>query len=435
MGVTIVTRKLADGQIAFSLDVSKTKYKRFRQNTGIKAPFPKTCKAYKVALRKVEDQKRQVEKDLERDPGGVFSRKARSTENFIEFFRLSIAGKKFPAYLGALKYLHDFSGGSIPFESLNAALLERFKDYLLSCDEIIDNTASSYLVITKSIIRQAWRQGFIPEDFCGKVRGIKVLAPFRHFLTLEQVEALSRSKCDNEMVKQAFLFACFSGPRLSDIIKLQWSEISLINGSPFIQFQQKKTGQHETCPIPEQAVKILADVKKLHPYFAPEGNDRVFILPAYSEIMKVLKTWGGRSGLSWNLHFHVSRHTAATLMLTSGADLYTVSKQLGHKNIRETQKYARVIDLKRVSEVQMMPTLSPLIEPLQAALLPASTALTPEHILQPRPAMTVPPGSIAEALHAKGEKIAGALSLRHNGKGKYIFNDREFTAIELAMEV
>ena len=78
MGVTIVTRKLADGEFAFSLDVSKIKYKWFRQNTGIKAPLPKTCKACKATLKQVEDQKRQIEKDLERDPVEGFSWKTRS---------------------------------------------------------------------------------------------------------------------------------------------------------------------------------------------------------------------------------------------------------------------------------------------------------------------------------------------------------------------
>jgi hypothetical protein len=105
MGVTTVTRKLADGEVAFSLDVSKIKYKRFRQNTGIKAPLPKTCKACKATLKQAEDQKRPIGKNLGGDPVGEFGRKARSTENFMEFFRLSIATKKFPPCLGAFKHL------------------------------------------------------------------------------------------------------------------------------------------------------------------------------------------------------------------------------------------------------------------------------------------------------------------------------------------
>ncbi|MEI6848161.1 MAG: site-specific integrase, partial [Chlorobiaceae bacterium] len=290
-----------------------------------------------------------------------------------------------------------------------------------------------YLGVIKKIIKKAWREGYIREDFTGKVACIKKTDIHRRFCTFEEVEALSRARCDHEMVKHAFLFSCFSGLRLSDIELLTWDTISLVNGAPFIQFQQKKTRQFENCPLPEQAVKILTEVKRIHPRYAPDGSNKVFILPDRSSIGIMLKIWGGRAGLSWSLHFHASRHTMATLMLTAGSDIYTVSKQLGHRDIATTQKYSRLIDTKRVAEVQRLPVLSAQPQPVET--VPLMIEAKHEEKMQQEPVLASQAGSIAEALQVKGEKIASALSLQRNGEGKYLFNGKEYSAVELALQV
>ena len=85
------------------------------------------------------------------------------------------------------------------------------------------------------------------------------------------------------------MFACFARLRLSDVERLWWDQINLINGDPFVQFKQRKTSQYENLPLSDQAIKILQEVKKLHPAYSPEGSERVFILPSRAYFFRYLK--------------------------------------------------------------------------------------------------------------------------------------------------
>ena len=74
-------------------------------------------------------------------------------------------------------------------------------------------------------------------------------------------------------------------------------------------------------------------------------NDKVFTKLYASKIEEHLKPWVASAGITGkNVTFHVSRHTYATMLLTLGADLYTVSKLLGHTSVRHTQRYAKIIN-------------------------------------------------------------------------------------------
>ena len=124
----------------------------------------------------------------------------------------------------------------------------------------------------------------------------------------------------------------------------------------------------------------------------------------------------------------------ATMMLSSGSDIYTVSKQLGHRDISTTQKYCRLVDTKRVAEVNRLPVFSTQ-EPQEVAISQGMTLSKPEQILPPEPVIAPKAGSIAAALEAEGETIAKALRLKKNPAGRYIFDGREYSAKELAIAV
>ena len=429
MGVKIRERKLASGEVAFYIDVYHKDFGRFSTKTGLQEN-PKNRKPSNIAKAEAEDLRRGFERDFQADAAALFGRKAKSAGDFIEFLRTSIKKTQYPIEANTLKKLIAFSGGFVQFDKLNSAWLENFKAYLLAESSLGQNTAHLYFAVIRKTIRQAWKSGFITEDFSGKVDNIKKIDIQRHFCTLEDVEALSKTHCTNDMVKFAYLFSAFTGLRLSDIELLTWDKISFVNGAPFIKFRQKKTGQYEECPIPKQAVKILDDVKKLHPLFAPDGDDHVFILPDRPAIGRVLHVWGEQAGLNWQLHFHTSRHTMATLMLTAGSDIYTVSKQLGHRDIGTTQKYSRLIDTKRVAEVNRLPMLSRASQPEPFSILSDT-----EEILQAEQVNAPKHSNISAALEAEGESIAKALRLKKNTHGRYIFDGREYSAKELAIAV
>jgi integrase len=140
-------------------------------------------------------------------------------------------------------------------------------------------------------------------------------------------------------LKRAALFSALTGLRHSDIQKLKWNEISLDNNQPRINFTQKKTKGVEYMPISQQALEICGEPKS--------PNDLVFenlTNPAW--INRPLKTWVAKAESIKISLFIVSTHFA-TLQLSSGTDIYTVSKMLGHTNVKTTQVYAKVIDEKK----------------------------------------------------------------------------------------
>lgn len=148
-------------------------------------------------------------------------------------------------------------------------------------------------------------------------------------------------ECELPELKKAFLFSALTGLRWSDIEKLKWSEIQHSNDyGYYIRFRQKKTKGAETQPISEQAVSLLGERK--------EPDDKIFDALHYSAWSNLkLQQWIYKAGIHKDITFHCARHTYATLQLTLGTDIYTVSKMLGHKELRTTQIYAKIIDEKK----------------------------------------------------------------------------------------
>ena len=155
----------------------------------------------------------------------------------------------------------------------------------------------------------------------------------REYLSLEELNILAKTPCD-DILKRAALFSALTGMRHSDIQKLKWSEVEEYNGGYRLNFTQQKTKGVEYMPISPQAYKLCGERKK-------DG------LPDPSWISRPLERWVKASGITKHITFHCFRHTYATLQLANGTDIYTVSKMLGHTNVKTTQIYAKVIDKKK----------------------------------------------------------------------------------------
>ena len=435
MGVKIRERMLTGGEVAIYIDTYHRDFGRFSQKTGLQVD-PKNRKEYRQILQEAQDRVRKLEKDLQRDPAGVFGRKEIAADNFIDFCRQYPSKDKYSKYSSVIPMLQKFSGDALQFSALNSVWLEKFKTYLLSIEHLSQNTAAGYLVAVKSIIKKAYREGLITEDFTLKVSGIKRIDAERHFLTVEHIERLNSVKCNNEMIKNAFLFACFTGLRLADIEALTWEKISLINGKPYVQFRQRKTLKYENMPLSEQSQKILSETRELHARYAPADNKKVFILPSRVRLGIILDNWGIRAGLPFKLHFHISRHTFATLSITSGADLYTVSKLLGHSEIKTTQIYAQIIDQKKIDAVQSLPVISS-PEKFYKTLVTDSSMNEDKllAIVESDPDVSKKQHSVSRALELEGERVAKVLKLHKNEQGLFSFEGRKYTAIELALEI
>lgn len=269
-------------------------------------------------------------------------------KNFVEYFR-ELANKRKASnhdnWISALNYLETFTDGLLKFSDLNEKWCNDFKDYLLTTKSnksskttLSQNSAVSYFNKVKAALKQAYKDGILQTDLNSRVKPIKAADTKREYLTIEELNKLVKTPCNNDLLKRAALFSALTGLRFSDIQKLVWGELEYIEGQGyFIKFQQKKTKGREVLPISEQAYNLLGEQGE------PTAN--VFEGLKYSAYHnKHLFQWIGAAGITKDITFHCFRHTFATLQLFNGTDIYTVSKMLGHKDLKTTQVYAKIVD-------------------------------------------------------------------------------------------
>lgn len=269
-------------------------------------------------------------------------------QNFVAFFK-TLADKRKASnhdnWVSAYKYLETFTKGKLKFADLNERFCNGFKEYLLSTKSnksskttLSQNSALSYFNKLKAALKQAYKDGYLQTNLNAKVTPIKQAETQRNFLTLEQLNSLVKTECKNPLMKKVALFSALTGLRFSDIQKLIWGEIEYIQGNGyFIKFKQQKTKGVELLPISEQAYSLMGEPK--------EPTQRVFEGLKYSAYEnKFLKQWVKDAGITKAITFHCFRHTFATLQLSNGTDIYTVSKMLGHRELKTTQIYTKVID-------------------------------------------------------------------------------------------
>lgn len=219
-------------------------------------------------------------------------------------------------------------------------------------DGLTPTTQRSYYTCLKSQYMAALRQRLItsnPFDTIDPAEKPKAVEVERQYLTIEELRKVAQTPIQNKVVRQMFLFACFSGLRISDVLSLRWEQIIEDKRGARIEKRQKKTKNMVYLPLPAEAMKYLPERKK-EGLVWPRTPNRTTIDVGIAR-------WINRAGIKKHITFHCARHTYATLLLTNDVDLYTVSKLLGHKNISVTQIYAKVIDKKKEEAVNALPTL------------------------------------------------------------------------------
>lgn len=268
--------------------------------------------------------------------------------NFVEYFK-SLTNKRKGStrenWNSAYHYLYEFCNGFKKCGELNEQFCNDFKDYLLNVksrkstkNNLSQNTASSYFSKFKASLKSAYKAGMLKIDLNSRIDLIPLKETKKYFLTIEEVNLLGKTQCENIILKKAVLFAALTGLRFSDIEKLIWGELEYVLKDGYqIIFEQRKTSGQELLPISEQAYKLLGDPKR------PE--DKVFDGLIYSSTLNnTLKDWVKSTGINKTITFHCFRHTYATLLLHHGVDIYTVSKMLGHRGLKNTLVYLHLLD-------------------------------------------------------------------------------------------
>lgn len=165
------------------------------------------------------------------------------------------------------------------------------------------------------------------------------------YLTIDELRTLAITPCATPEIKNAFLFSCFCGLRISDIKVLKWKHIVKNGNKISLELIMQKT----QMPI---YIKLSDAAQQWLPAYG-DNNETVFRLPAAPTINRHLKRWTETAHIDKKVTFHTARHTFATTLLTLGADIYTTSKLLGHTDIKTTQIYAKIVDKKKDAAIDL----------------------------------------------------------------------------------
>lgn len=247
----------------------------------------------------------------------------------------------------SLRYFMAFADKGIRFSDLNDFLCEDYKNFLLGGPGISRrgkpigrNTAVNYFAKFRSALRKAFINGFIDLDLYVIVPPIKVKETHRDRLDIEEFQKLAYTASASDLMKRAALFSGLTGLRFSDVQTLKFSEVKGVRGKYYLQYIQSKTEAAEILPISDLAVELMKNKGK--------PDQLVFNGLKYSKLKPFFVSWLSRAGIEKNITFHSFRHTYATLQLEQGTDVFTLSKMLGHKSLKSTQVYAKIIDKKKV---------------------------------------------------------------------------------------
>jgi len=254
----------------------------------------------------------------------------------------------------ALKFINLHDRGNISLANITEKWLEDFQDFLLRDTKLAKRTASHYEGVVRQALKKAARDRLIPRNPATGVKSITVPESDKIFLELREIQKLANTNLGGELgaeVKRAFLFGCFTGLRISDIKSLTWGDI---NREPLqVAKRQEKTERKVFIPLHETAWKIIND-NALHNY-------KALIFPGLTKSKtntnQYLKDWAKKTGIEKQIGWHTARHTFAVLSLESGAEIYTVSKLLGHTDLKTTQVYANATDKMKREAVNALPVI------------------------------------------------------------------------------
>jgi len=325
--IKLRTKKLAGGAYSIYLDIWHDGRREYRflklYITGDKL---RDDEAVRLALS-IRDKEEKL-LHTEDTSYNLSSWKKRS--DFIEYFS-AMAKQRDANWQFAHNCFAKFISGKLPFTMITATLLDKYRNWLINDSGLKRNTAWLYYSKLSAALNQAVRDDILTKN---PAAGISITTEDteRPYLTIPEIQALESSECPDSEVKRAFLFSCYTGLRLSDILGLRWQNVS----ESHITIIQQKTKKQKIDKLLPAAIALLSD--------RGEAHDHIFNLPAKTTISRSLNRWIHNAGIEKSIGFHTARHSFAMLALKGGMDIYTLMAVMGHQNIQTTMKYAKMND-------------------------------------------------------------------------------------------
>ena len=277
----------------------------------------------------------------------------------------SLVGQEFEKstlqrYETALMHTKDFmqwqhNVSDIPITKINFAFLNEFEYYLRSVRKCANNSAIKYIKNLGKIVRICLGNGWPTVDPYLNYKP-KTKAVHRDVLSKEELDRLIKKKFDIERLtvfRDVFVFCCYTGLAYVDVHKLKRSElVKGIDGDLWIYTSRKKTDTLSRIPVLPAALSVIESYND-HPQCIAEDS----LLPVMSneKMNSYLKEIADLCKINKLLTFHIARHTfATTVTLNNGVPIESVAKMMGHTSIKTSQIYAKVMDHKISSDMQLL---------------------------------------------------------------------------------
>ncbi|SIR30883.1 site-specific integrase [Pontibacter lucknowensis] len=263
-------------------------------------------------------------------------------------------------YTTSLKHTQDFlfwkfGVRDIDIRKIDHAFITDYEHYLRSVRKCSNNTAVKYIKNFGKIIRICLANGWLSSspfmNYKSKIRTVE-----RVFLSEEELQRMAEKEFASErlaQVRDIFLFSCFTGLAYVDVQKLRYTDIQKgIDGEQWVYKNRQKTDTPSRIPLLPTALRIINKYRQ-HLQCIHEG--RVLPVPSNQKMNAYLKEIADLCGINKQLTFHAARHTfATTITLLNGVPMESVSKMLGHTNLRTTQHYAKILDVKVGEDMQRL---------------------------------------------------------------------------------
>lgn len=296
--------------------------------------------------------------------------------DFLAYFKKKAEKRDDNRYEQVLDHFSSFCEGKCTFGEITVELCNRFRDYLLNTESnkstkkhksLHKNTAALYWSSFRGLLHIAYKEHKIKENPNGFLEKIESIPTSKEHLAQTELIKLVNTPCQEPELKKAFLFACLTGLRKSDIKALTWDKIQPYgDGGLHIKVRMIKTGQWVDNPVSKEALELIG-------YYNDNNNndnnsdnmnderkptDKVF--PSFKDSMtnKPLKHWLEAAGITKHISFHCTRHTFGSLQVEAGTGIYTVQSMLGHKNVSTTAIYAAMSDSSKRDTIDRI-TLKP----------------------------------------------------------------------------
>jgi site-specific recombinase XerD len=243
-----------------------------------------------------------------------------------------------------------FEKANIEISNITYSFITDFEFWLKSVQNCNHNTTIKYISNLRKIINLCLKNGWLIKDpFVGfKMTKKEVI---REILYEEELQTLISKDIQNVRIRQVrdiFIFSCFTGLAYIDAKRLKRSDIVIgIDGERWVYTYRKKTDTPTRIPL----LPIVLDIMEIYKDDPQcKNQDCLLPVPSNAKLNAYLKEVADICGITKHLTFHIARHTfATTVTLNNGVPIESVSKMLGHKSIKITQIYAKILD-RKVSE-------------------------------------------------------------------------------------